>query len=222
MTRMPHVLRAVATAAVLALGACSTVSNGSQNAFNPMARYPITVEPRMMTLRLPYSGGAGLDDNMREQLSRFAQDFLEHGSGALAISGAPGNPDAPGYFATQLADLGVPRGRILIGNDETETGEEVKITFIRYVADAPACGDWSTNLAFTAANLPDPNLGCATQHNIAVMVADPRDLVTPQPLGPGDAEHNLAVLQKYRQGQTTVAAKTTEQSGAVSDVGQNQ
>ena len=186
----------------------------------PVTRFPINVEPRMMALQIAYPGGGALSDNMSEQLSRFARDYLEHGSGALAISAARGNPDGPNYFAEQLTELGVPRSRILVGNDDTEAGNEVKITFIRYIADPAPCGNWSENIAASPDNQVTPNFGCATQHNIAVMVADPRDLVAPQPLGPGDAAHSLAVLQKYRQGQTTVSAKAAEQSGAVSDIGQ--
>jgi type IV pilus biogenesis protein CpaD/CtpE len=48
------------------------------------------------------------------------------------------------------------------------------------------------------------------------MIADPRDLATPKPLGPGDAQRQLTVLDKYRKGETTLAEKTAEQSGDVS------
>jgi pilus assembly protein CpaD len=220
MTHLPHALRALATAATMALVACGSLHNGPQQAFNPMTSFPITVEPRMMTLQLPYRDGTALDETMQEQLSRFAQDYLEHGSGAIAISAIRGNPDAAGYFAERLADLGVPQGRVLVTNDDVEMGDQVKITFIRYFADPTPCGNWSVSLASTDDNRTAPNLGCATQHNIAVLVADPRDLVAPQPLSPGDAAHSLAVLQKYREGKPTVSEKAAEQSGNVADVAQ--
>jgi pilus assembly protein CpaD len=116
--------------------------------------------------------------------------------------------------------MGVPRNRIMTGGDDPlSTADEVKVTYIRYQAQTQACGDWSVNLADTAENKPSPNLGCATQHNLAAMIADPRDLVTPKPLEPDDAQRRLTVLDKYRKGETTVAAKTEEQSGAVTSVG---
>ena len=219
MSRLPHALRAFAGAAALALTACSTSSDvGPGASFNPVTRFPVQVEPRMMTLRMMYRAG-DLDQNMSEQLQRFAEDYLQHGSGAVAISAARGNPQAPAGLAARLADMGVPRSHIMVGNDDSEMGNEVRLTFVRYVAQATPCGDFSVNLGTTYDNLPAPNLGCATQNNIAVQVADPRDLVAPQPLGPGDAQHALTILEKYRNGETTVSAKAAEQSGNVSDVG---
>ena len=109
----------------------------------------------------------------------------------------------------------------MVGNQDLADGSnDVRINYIRYEAQAPSCGDWSTNLAETSANLTSPNFGCATQKNLAAMVADPRDLVSPRPLDPDDAQRRLTVLDKYRKGETTVAEKTTAQSGAVTAVAQ--
>ena len=108
----------------------------------------------------------------------------------------------------------------MIGNpDNADTGDDVRLSYIRYQAHAEACGDWSVNLASTSANQRSPNFGCATQHNLAAMVADPRDLVSPKPLDPNDAQRRLTVLEKYRKGETTVATKAAEQSGSISQVG---
>jgi len=82
----------------------------------------------------------------------------------------------------------------------------------------PACGNWQADLGFTLNNEPGANFGCATSHNISAMIADPRDLVSPHPLTPEDAQRRLEVLEKYRKGQTTVAEKTQAQSGQVSAV----
>ena len=218
------ILRAFVAASALALGACADhFANGPQASFNAEARFPVNVQPRMMTLRIPYRQGGGLDQNMADQLQRFADEYLEHGNGAIAISASRRFPDAPSTFAERLADLGVPRNRILVGNDDAgDAGNDVKLSFIRYVVQTTPCGDWSKSLGLTADNTVPPNFGCATQQNIAVQVADPRDLVAPQPMGPGDAQQALSVLDKYRKGETTVAQKTADQSGAVSDVGKSQ
>ena len=52
-----------------------------------------------------------------------------------------------------------------------------------YTASTETCGDWSENEAFTADNLTPKNFGCSVQHNIAAMVADPRDLLGPREAG---------------------------------------
>jgi pilus assembly protein CpaD len=216
-----HVLRACTVLGVLGVAACASPVNGPDQAFDPNTRYPITVEPRMMVLHLPYGGpNARLDQNLDDQLTRFAHDYLDHGSGAIAVSAPRRDRDAPDYYATRLVALGVPRAHILLGNqDGPDGGDQVKLTYIRYSAETPACGDWSKNLGDTADNSVSPNFGCATQHNLAAMVSDPRDLVAPRDFDPDDAQRRLAVLDKYRKGQSTVAEKTKDQSAAISDVG---
>jgi pilus assembly protein CpaD len=88
------------------------------------------------------------------------------------------------------------------------------------VAETPSCGDWSGNLGYTAPNTPPPNFGCTTQHNIAAMVSDPRDLLTPDTSGQADAQRRLTVLDKYRKGEPTPAQKTQEQNALISIIGQ--
>ena len=45
-------------------------------------------------------------------------------------------------------------------------------------------------------------LGCANNANIARMVSDPRDLVRPRPLEPGDGEAAVLAVRKYQTGDT--------------------
>lgn len=65
----------------------------------------------------------------------------------------------------------------------------------------------------SAASLPPPsdrvgawhdadlNIGCATAHNLGVMVADPRDLVVGRDPGPADGQRGAAAMERYRKGQ---------------------
>jgi pilus assembly protein CpaD len=50
------------------------------------------------------------------------------------------------------------------------------------------------------------------------MVADPRDLAQSRPFDSSDPVRRTVVIQTYEQGKPTAATKTSEQSGAVSDV----
>ena len=109
-----------------------------------------------------------------------------------------------------MAYLAISVGAVLGANARFIVG--------RYVAEAPPCGNWSSNLSHTAGNVLPPNFGCATQHNFAAMVADPRDLVAPDTTGQADAQRRLTVLQKYRAGEATPAARSEQQSGAVSSI----
>ena len=219
MTRFPHILRACVAATALLAAACSTpASNGPQQAYDIDQRFPISVQPRMMTLRLLYNGQAALDENASGQIARFARDYLSHGSGSIGVAPPNGNAAVSNLVVNALLENGVSRNQIMVGGaNPPGPADDIRITYIRYVAEAPACGDWSTNLAYTAPNTRPPNFGCATQHNLAAMVADPRDLVSPDTSGQPDAQRRLTVLDRYRRGQPTPAERTDDQTAVISN-----
>jgi pilus assembly protein CpaD len=94
----------------------------------------------------------------------------------------------------------------------------VMLTFARAVATAPECGIFTEDFAFAPRNRNTPNFGCSTQRNLAVMIADPRDLVEPRPLEPADMARRHTVIEAYRQGKTTNVERSDDDSGAVSEV----
>jgi pilus assembly protein CpaD len=219
MNRSAKLFRACTALATVLLAACASPINGAEDAVSITDRFPITVEPQMEGLRLPYDAArADIDEAGSAELQRFARDYLENGSGTIGVSAPTRALGVIGSVTDRLLALGVPRDRITIGGDSAPNDNAVRLTYIRYRAQTVPCGDWSTNLGYTSANKPSPNLGCATQHNLAAMVADPRDLVTPQPMEAGDAQRRLTVLEKYRKGEATLAEKTQEQSGVVSNI----
>lgn len=218
MTLIPKLLRTAVLLATAGLAACAAPFNGPDAITDERLIYPITVAPHMETLRVPYSAG-GMTPDMDERLTAFTRDYLEHGNGALSVSVPYGDESARRYYATRLSQLGVPAWRIMIGSTETASqAGAVELSYIRYAAASPPCGDWSKNMGDTSANLNGPNFGCATQHNIAAMVADPRDLVAPRREDAADAQRRMTVFDKYRKGQPTPTERTEEQKAAVSDI----
>jgi pilus assembly protein CpaD len=209
----------LALVAAVALSACATSTNGEAG-LSVAERHPITVAPHMKVLRMSYDGPrAGLSSDSAVQLSAFVNTYLDSGNGAISVSAPRGQSDAQNYFASRIAGLGVARARILVGTDETLAPGSVEISYIGYVAEGPECGDWSVNLADTSSNLPSPNFGCASQHNLAAMVADPRDLTEPDTMTPSDAQRRMTVIDKYRKGETTGAQKSEDQSAVISGIG---
>jgi pilus assembly protein CpaD len=224
MTHFSGLLRIALACTALALAACSSLSaKGPDDSQDVELRYPIAVAPAMRVLRLPYGGpGAGLDQNMQGQLEAFVRDYVDHGNGMISVAAPAGRDAASHEIADDVVAMGVPRSHVLVGVDEMpQAGAEIKVSFVRYLAQTKPCGDWSENIATTYDNEPTPNFGCAVQQNIAAMVADPRDFTGPAPMAPEDAQRALTVLDKYRKGQPTAAEKTDAQSGAVSDIGKN-
>ena len=221
MPKSKTFLRIASLLAVLAAGSCAAPMNdGSGLVDDPDMNHPIQVAPSYHKLALPFSApDAGLMPDDAAHFEAFIADYMQHGNGAISIS-APAGRDASAaiaYFGERLANAGIPRERIMVGTRDAGDGR-VELGYIAYAAVTAPCGDWSTNAGYTASNRSSPNLGCAVQQNIAAQVADPRDLITPQPLGAGDAARRATVYDNYRNGKPTGQQTTPDQSGAVSDV----
>ncbi|MFZ0695345.1 MAG: CpaD family pilus assembly lipoprotein [Alphaproteobacteria bacterium] len=88
-----------------------------------------------------------------------------------------------------------------IPDGETSTpADQVTVVIGRYVVTPPQCPDWSKPSDDDPSNTPSSNLGCATETNLGLMIADPRDLVSGKPLAGSDAEYTTNAIQRYRQG----------------------
>ena len=218
---MKNILRYASVAAVLLAGSCTGPMNELTLSNDGAVNHPITVAPHYNTLKLSFSAvDAGLLPDDSARFEDFVTGYLAHASGSISIS-PPAGADAPAamrYFAERLAALGVPRSRIMVGTHQAGGDGQVEIAYDGYVAQVDPCGDWSKDLAQTAANQSAPNFGCATQHNIAAQDADPRDLIQPQAASAGDATRRSTVLGNYEKGKVTAADKSQDQSAKVSDV----
>ena len=219
---MKNILRYASVAAVLLAGSCTAPMNELTLSNDGQVNHPITVAPHYNTIKLPFTASdAGLLPDEEARFEGFVADYLAHANGSVSIS-PPAGADAPAairYFAERLAELGVERSRIMVGTHQSADGDgQVEIGYVGYVAQTDPCGDWSKDLAYTASNQTAPNFGCATQHNIAAQVADPRDLIQPRAATAGDATRRSTVFGNYEKGKVTAADKSQDQSAKVSDV----
>ena len=174
---MKNMLGYACVTAVLLAGCCAGPMNESTLSNDGAVNHPITVEPHYTTIKLPFAApAAGLLPEDAARFEEFVALYLERANGPLSIS-APAGRDAAAaisYFAERLASLGVARSRIMVGTHEATDGDtRVEISYLGYIAHTDPCGDWSKDLANTAANQSSPNFGCAVQHNIAAMVSGP-------------------------------------------------
>ncbi|MBW8708944.1 MAG: CpaD family pilus assembly protein [Alphaproteobacteria bacterium] len=223
-------LRAAALMSILVAGSCSTARDDNFLSEDGAANHPITVEPSYRDLKVPFAGGAsGMTAGDAIKFDNFLADYRAHGNGSLGISVPNGAPSraAITYFAERAAATGINRDKILVSTHDAANGDfRVDVSYIAYTAHADACGrDWSDNLAYTLDNRTPANFGCSVQHNIAAMVADPRDLLGPGASGPVDTVRRATVMEHYEKGEVTQAEKrtvdkATEQSAEASSVGQ--
>ncbi len=213
------IVRFASLAAVLLAGSCAApINHGEGLMADGASNHPIVVEPTTQQVMVSFGGpDAGLSPQDDQRVSGFVSEFLARGNGAISVSvpQGPGSADTITWFGEHLAEMGVPRSRILVGQHD---GPGVALNFIAYEAHTDECGECSKNAEDTADNKVMPNFGCSTQHNLAAQVADPRDLVAPRTMDAADAKRRGTVVDKYEKGQTTGAEKTSEQSAAVADV----
>ncbi len=213
---------AIALLPVIAGGCKHDEAAGSQVAgwtlVDPEQRHPILVsqQPASLSLRIAPSA-EGLTPMQRARVIEFANHSKASDSGnSRIVISAPGG-SANEASSMQAADEA--RQLLLsIGYSETTIAVEayhasgrdapLRLSYMRYVAQAPECGqDWSENLARTYQNTPYPNMGCAAQRNLAVMVANPADLLGPRTMTARDANRRDDMYAKYVKGQTLGAAQ---------------
>jgi pilus assembly protein CpaD len=215
-------LHIASLALVLLAGSCAApFSDNSAPPFEDGAvNHPITVEPSYRSLKLPFSAtDAGLLPSDDEHFADFVAHYLAHGNGSISIA-APRNADgasAIGYFGERLERMGVPRAHIIVG-EVSGPDNRVELGYMTYEANVEPCGDWSKDLGDTSENGTAPDFGCSVQHNIAAMVANPRDLVEPRREEGSDAARRASVITHYEKGEPTATSKSKDQTGAVSDI----
>lgn len=75
----------------------------------------------------------------------------------------------------------------------------VRLSFQSTVASVHSeCGQWTEDLVRTPENKNYQNFGCATQNNLAEMIANPQDLIGPRGQSEIDAERRGTVIETWR------------------------
>jgi pilus biogenesis lipoprotein CpaD len=82
-----------------------------------------------------------------------------------------------------------------------QKNRRVEIVLERYLVTTPACPDWSRRSGLDYANQPHSNFGCATETNLGLMIAEPRDLLRGRDLDPADGVHQAEGIVRYREGE---------------------
>lgn len=213
---------------MLGLAGCGGFNGREEAHYTAEDMHPITVSKDVATLKLDATMDLGyLDDRQKMQVAAFARAYIERGHGQMLVS-VPDrslNKGAASDFLSDvsrvLADEGVNDDSVVYKPYQVaanQTSAPVVMKFNRYVAKASPCGDWSMDYSYNPKNVNPPNFGCATQNNLAAMIADPADLVHPRTMDPADAERRSVVLDKYRKGESTATQRSDSDSAAVSEV----
>lgn len=198
---------------------------------NPEKRHPIGFTPRVEALYVEVaSDGLGLSENQATDIYRFLDRYKSEANGRLRVT-APAS--VKGHFAVsrsfrdieELIDRsGVPEGAIerqRTRGGKDRYGPAIKLSYERSLAMAPHCGNWPKDLGrIDRERLPYENFGCASQRNLALTVANARDLQVPQEETPRSSEVRSASWSKYTKGGAAAGAaggdKGLDTGGSVS------
>jgi pilus assembly protein CpaD len=211
----------------LALTGCKTLDDepGAHVAgwtlIDPSQRHPIMVsqQPSTMNVRVA-RGSLGLTPAQKGQVASFLERYraADAGNSKLVIAVPSGSPNegaavrAVGDIRQLITSYGFSEANVAIEPyHDRDAGAPVRLSYLRYVAEGPECGRWTTNLADDPRNLPYPNFGCAQQRNLAAQIANPADLLGPRTMEPADGERRAVVFDKYRQGRPTGAEKSQDE-----------
>ncbi len=226
MTAVTYKIALLSAAAFAAAGCAGGPFNGPEHALTIAETHPIAVDSQVVTLTIPVDATTSdLSTVDKARLRAFTDSYLTNGHGPLTVTGPSGaRNDLDGHEASAdirkaLNDAGVPWSAIHGATYRAGegSGEDIILSFTRYVATASPCGDWSGVTGRQYRNLRTPNMGCATMNNLAAMVADPHDLVAPSETDPRDGQAAVRAIGLYREGQNTaseVDGKINAETGA--------
>ena len=208
----------------LTLGACSApgMIDPYENTYVSQVHwetYPIEVGKGTMRMQVPTTS-AHLSPAQQEAVIRFAQQARGTEASQVVVSRPTGGAHASavaGQVAHLLASEGIPPRTIVSATYQGGPTAPVVVSFARHFASSPECGDWSQPVNETGYNEAYPNFGCAQQHNIAALVADPRDINVPRTSTPPDAMRRSKVITDYRTPKDTATsgAEAVAISGAI-------
>ena len=196
-------------------------------------RHPITLKEGERTVEVFVSRNrGGLTPEQRADVLAFAQAWKREGSSAIVI-------DVPRGGSTNLAASDTMREIHSIFNASAVPGNAVsvraytpatsalasiKLNYSRLSAQAGPCGLWPADLgpsfdpSYTD-NRAYWNLGCASQRNLAAMVANPADLVQPRGETPVYEGRRAVALDKWRKGESPSGRYDNYDKGKISDLG---
>ncbi len=171
-------------------------------------RHPIVVAESEVVEDIPISA------NMRELSFRdanvvtdVARRFRRSGGRSLqimvpsqSVNEAAAKRISKQIIAT-LTSSGLHRSQIVTTSYHAagySSSAPVRISFMALAANVGECGKWEDNIIADEDNRQYHNFGCATQNNLAKMIANPADLVGPRGESSIDATRRDNVITSWR------------------------
>lgn len=194
-------------AASIALAGCAGAVNGAQQAFTVAEEHPISVDVQTITMTVAADGvSGGLSGVDAARVRAFAEAYMRDGQGDIAVTTPSGGSDGRDAELRQaLYDAGVPWASMAAAayRNGAAASRDIILSYTKYVATPSACGVWADERERDYRNIRSANFGCATQNNLAAMIANPRDLVEAAEMSAPDSAFRIRGVNAFRQGEST-------------------
>lgn len=189
---------ALAVSLGLGLAACGGGDGSSLNQTVYSVHQPV-VERSTMTLDV-MTNAAGLPVNEQQRLNGWFET-MKLGYGDRVSLNDPASNPATREAVAALAE----RHGVLLAEGSPVTAEfinpgQARVLISRSSASVPGCPDWSHDNDRNYSNKTHSNYGCATNANLAAMVANPEDLLDGQEgTGVTVVSTSNKAIQTYRE-----------------------
>lgn len=225
MSKQTKVRFATVSKPVLVFLGCLTIVGCQSQSQNPdgllasndyRLRHPIVITEEPETLDLPIGRNTrNLYGPIEHTISAFAAESRNKGNGAVEILVPSGGANDVAVHAVTpdirkaLQDGGLSRSKISTRTyavQDPSADAPIRLSYARMQATAGKCGAWPRNIGGGIGENTDyENFGCASQANLAVMVDNPSDLITPRASTPSDQARRAVVFENYREGKKTAS-----------------
>jgi len=227
-------LIAIVAAAMTAASCTSTRETVTPADVDYRLRHNIAIKegPRTVELFIGASRG-GLNGDQRGDVLAFAHSWRREATGGIVIDVPSGTrneiaaANALHEVRAILSAAGVPPSAVGVRPYRPADPSKLatmKLNYPTLLAEAGPCGLWPYDLGPTLArehneNIDYWNLGCASQRNLAAMVANKADLVQPRGEVPPYTGRRTTVLDKYHRGESSATVNPDKDQGKISDLG---
>ncbi|MEZ0061686.1 MULTISPECIES: CpaD family pilus assembly protein [Bradyrhizobium] len=218
----------------IALGGCNLTSDVVTGTVpdDYRQRHPIAVTEGEQSIVVFVGRARGnLTETQRDDVMGLARTWRREGTGAIAIDVPADSSNARSAQAVYqeirglLASMGVPAHAITKRPylDDPRALPTIRLSYPKMAAVAGPCGVWPSDLGPSIynpsynQNKQYDNFGCATQRNLAAMVANPSDLEQPRTETAAYTPRRSIAFDKYRKGESTATAYPEAEKAKLSD-----
>ena len=153
----------------------------------------------------------------RDIVRSMGQSFKTSGAQSIAILIPAGSPNekaartSASDAVNELKQLGISSSRIVIKHYDAAnhgTSATLRVVYTDLVASVDSkCGEWDEDITDTKENINYANFGCATQNNLAQMIANPADLLGPRAMSEIDSTKRTRIIENWRQTSTELVSE---------------